>query len=93
MSEREVHIGRQLVSRPDVGLVQFLHRSRVLLSGATASVVYSAGDGQRRQLVLSTAPAAYGMTQDQAFLEAANEDIKLIDFCRLTVYWREEDQS
>ena len=65
MSEREVHIGRQLVLRPDVGLVQFLDRSRVLLSGATASVVYSAGDGQRRQLVLSAAPTAYGMPQAQ----------------------------
>ncbi len=77
MSTREVHIGEQLVLQPDAGRVQFLHQARPLVSGATAGVVYSIGDGQPRRLFLVAAPTAYGMTHNQASLEAANEDLKL----------------
>ncbi len=77
MSEREVHIGQQLVLQPHAGLMQFLHQGEALVRGATAGVVYSVGDGQNRRLSLVGAPTSYGMTHDQASLEAANEDLKL----------------
>jgi alpha-galactosidase len=77
MSEREVHIGHQLVLQPDAGLVRFLHQGKALLSAATAGVVYGVGDGPIRRLLLSAVPTSYGMTHDQASLEAATADLKL----------------